>query len=112
MPARGVSTPLCGSRSFADGHAGEALHLVGARRELGDSIEMCDDGYEALDGADALILFTDWPKFRTPDFDEITERLSSKLIFDGRNMYDPELLARRGFQYHCIGRPLVPVPVA
>ncbi len=82
-----------------------------ARLELGDSIEMCDDSYEALDGADALVLFTDWPKFRTPDFDEIAARLPSRLIFDGRNMYDPELLARRGFQYHCIGRPPVPVPV-
>ncbi len=87
-------------------HDPEAMNE--ARAELGDAVEMFEDGYEALDGADALVLFTDWPKFRTPDFDTIAERLPSKLVFDGRNMYDPRLLAKRGFRYFCVGRPSYP----
>jgi UDPglucose 6-dehydrogenase len=79
-----------------------------ARAELGDAVTMFEEGYEALDGADALVIFTDWAKFRTPDFDLIAERLPAKLIFDGRNMYDPKLLAKRGFRYFCIGRPSYP----
>ncbi len=76
-----------------------------AARELGEGVKMCDDGYDALDGADVLVVFTDWPEFRTPDFDMIGERMPSKLIFDGRNMYEPHVMAKRGFTYHCVGRP-------
>jgi UDPglucose 6-dehydrogenase len=86
-------------------HDPEAMQTAAA--ELGDAVEMCPEGYEALKGADALVIFTDWPKFRTPDFEMIGQLLSSKLIFDGRNMYNPELLARRGFHYVCIGRPVI-----
>jgi len=81
--------------------------MANTAREVGDGVKMCGDGYEALDGADALVVFTDWSEFRTPDFDMIGERMPSKLIFDGRNMYDPHVMAKRGFTYHCIGRPSV-----
>ncbi|MCH8146957.1 MAG: UDP-glucose/GDP-mannose dehydrogenase family protein [Planctomycetes bacterium] len=84
-------------------HDPEAMRTAAA--ELGDRVSMCDDSYDTLDGADGLVIFTDWPKFRTPDFDTIGERLSSKLIFDGRNLYDPKAMARKGFTYICIGRP-------
>ena len=84
-------------------HDPEAMRTAAA--ELGDRVAMCDDGYAMLDGADALVIFTDWPKFRTPDFDTIGERLTTKLIFDGRNLYDPKAMARKGFTYICIGRP-------
>ena len=84
-------------------HDPEAMEAAAV--ELGETVEMCEDGYEALRGADALVIFTDWAKFRTPDFDLIAERIPSKLIFDGRNMYDPSLLAKRGFRYYCVGRP-------
>lgn len=87
-------------------HDPEAMST--ARAELGDAVEMCDDGYATLKGADGLVIFTDWPKFRTPDFDMIAEKMPSKLIFDGRNMYDPRLLAKRGFRYFCVGRPSYP----
>ncbi len=83
--------------------------MSNAKAELGDRVAMFDDDYETLSGADALVIFTDWPKFRTPDFDLIAERLRNKLIFDGRNMYDPKLMAKRGFRYYCIGRPSYPV---
>ncbi len=88
-------------------HDPEAMRT--ARAELGDTVTMIDDGYDALSGADGLVIFTDWPKFRTPDFDLIAEKMPAKLIFDGRNLYDPRLLAKRGFHYVSIGRPTVPV---
>ena len=71
------------------------------------AIETFDDGYATLDGADALVVFTDWPEFRTPDFDLIEQKLAQPVIFDGRNLYDPRIMAKRGFLYSSIGRPTV-----
>lgn len=62
---------------------------------------------EALRGADALAIVTEWKEFRTPDFDTLKSTLSSPLVFDGRNLYDPRLMAEFGIEYHCIGRPTV-----
>jgi UDPglucose 6-dehydrogenase len=59
--------------------------------------------YDVLDGADALLLLTEWPQFQEPDFGLIGSKLKSKLIFDGRNVYHPSLLKKHGFEYHCIG---------
>ena len=73
---------------------------------LGDAVSMFEDGYVALDGADALVIFTDWPTFRTPDFDLMASKLRQKMVFDGRNLYEPVTMAKRGFHYVCIGRPL------
>jgi len=84
-------------------HDPEAMDT--ARVELNGGIEMCEDGYAALEGADALVIFTDWPEFRAPDFELIAEKMPSRVIFDGRNMYDPAAIAKRGFTYHSIGRP-------
>lgn len=75
---------------------------------LGGRVTMVDDGYDALEGADGLVVFTDWQKFRTPDFDLISQRLRRRVIFDGRNLYDPRAMAKRGFEYICIGRPSLP----
>src|SRR3990172_9022818 len=78
-----------------------------ARMELGEAVTMCEDGYQTLEGADALIVFTDWPQFRTPDFEIIAAKLRRKVVFDGRNLYDPKSLAKKGYQYFCIGRPAI-----
>jgi UDPglucose 6-dehydrogenase len=59
---------------------------------------------EALDGADALVIVTEWKEFRSPDFDEIKRRLKQPVIFDGRNLFEPALVKRHGFEYHGIGR--------
>src|SRR3990172_8375881 len=67
--------------------------MATARTELNDAAVMCEDAYQALDGADALVVFTDWPQFRTPDFDIIAAKLRQKVIFDGRNLYDPVALS-------------------
>jgi len=84
-------------------HDPEAMH--NAKIEFGDRVTMCDDGYAAVQGADALVVFTDWPEFRNPDFDVIADTLKNKWIFDGRNLYNPQTLSKRGFTYVCIGRP-------
>ena len=57
-----------------------------------------------LSGADALIICTEWQQFKAPDFDLIHQRLNTPVIFDGRNLYDGERLARKGFQYFPMGR--------
>ena len=72
---------------------------------LNETIEMGQDDYKILDGADALVIFTDWQQFRTPDFDLIKERLKKPVIFDGRNLYEPAYMKKMGFEYYCIGRP-------
>lgn len=67
-------------------------------------VQVVEDQYAALDGADALLVATEWNQFRTPDFERIKRSLSAPLIFDGRNLYQPAALARQGFAYFCIGR--------
>ncbi|MCA1597147.1 MAG: hypothetical protein LC772_12100, partial [Chloroflexi bacterium] len=58
---------------------------------------------ETLRGADALVIVTEWMEFRSPDFDALRAALRNPVIFDGRNLYDPVLMARKGFEYHGIG---------
>ena len=67
-------------------------------------IEIADDSYSILAGADALVIFTDWQEFRTPDFDIIKSKLQNAVIFDGRNLYNPGHVKKQGFEYYCIGR--------
>jgi UDPglucose 6-dehydrogenase len=76
------------------------------RRIYGDkaSLKLCKSAYEAAEGADALVIVTEWKEFRSPDFDRLKELLKSPLIFDGRNIYDPSMLGRFGFTYYAIGR--------
>ncbi|WP_109832074.1 UDP-glucose dehydrogenase family protein [Reichenbachiella versicolor] len=74
---------------------------------IGDKITYCDDEYESLDGADALLIMTEWPVFRTPDFDKIKSSLKDPVIFDGRNLYNTDTMAELGFTYYSIGRATV-----
>ncbi|MFN3157881.1 MAG: UDP-glucose dehydrogenase family protein [Rubinisphaera brasiliensis] len=69
----------------------------------GDRIQIIEQQYDALTGADALAICTEWNEYRTPDFDLIKQRLTSPAIFDGRNLFDPEKMMRRGFHYSGIG---------
>jgi UDPglucose 6-dehydrogenase len=81
-----------------------------AAAALAGAIETCPNGYDTLDGSDALVIFTDWQEFRNPDFETIAKKLSNPVIFDGRNLYDPELVGSKGIQYHSIGRASVCEP--
>ncbi len=65
---------------------------------------LAEDQYQALENADAMILVTEWKAFRSPDFNRMGKLLNQKIIFDGRNQYDPEEMAEMGFEYHGIGR--------
>ena len=74
------------------------------RRILGDSITFCDDKYEALIDSDGLVLVTEWPEFRVLNYNVLNKLMREKVIFDGRNIYEPEELLERGFTYYSIGR--------
>ncbi|MDZ7780341.1 MAG: UDP-glucose/GDP-mannose dehydrogenase family protein [Gemmatimonadota bacterium] len=74
---------------------------------LGDDIEYVAVNYEALDGADALVIHTEWHPYRRPDFERMREAMATPLVFDGRNLYDPEIMRGHGFEYHSIGRSRV-----
>jgi UDPglucose 6-dehydrogenase len=73
-----------------------------------DRLVFCGDAYQAAQGADALLIATEWKEFRSPDYDRLKAVLLQPLIFDGRNLYDPALMQRLGFDYFAIGRGLVP----
>jgi UDPglucose 6-dehydrogenase len=74
------------------------------RRLLGDSIDYAADQYEAVKGADALVMVTEWPEFRLPDFRKVASLMKERVIFDGRNIYEPEDIMKHGFIYYGIGR--------
>ncbi|MEQ9374147.1 MAG: UDP-glucose/GDP-mannose dehydrogenase family protein [Imperialibacter sp.] len=80
----------------------EAMENV--KELFGDTIEFCNDEYAAVEGADALFIMTEWPVFRTPEFDKLQSLLKSKIIFDGRNLYDTQAMEDLGFTYFSIGR--------
>ena len=69
-----------------------------------ERLELCETAYSALEGCDALVIVTEWQEFRSPDFELVKKTLSDAVIFDGRNLYDPELLHTMGITYHAIGR--------
>ena len=85
----------------------EAMENV--KKEYKDKISFTENQYDALNGADALIICTEWNEFRTPEFEKITDRLGQKVIFDGRNLYDTETIGALGFHYESIGRKKVTV---
>ncbi|HCA42543.1 MAG TPA: UDP-glucose 6-dehydrogenase [Bacteroidetes bacterium] len=71
---------------------------------LKNTIKYCDNEFDALENADALLILTEWNEFRNPDFDDIASKLKEKVIFDGRNIFSPEKLKSTGFKYFSIGR--------
>jgi len=77
-----------------------------ARRIWGDrpDLTLCARAKETLEGADALVIVTEWKEFRSPDFDALKKQLRNPVIFDGRNLYDPATMKKQGFTYYAIGR--------
>lgn len=78
-----------------------------ARRRFGDrdGFQAVDDPYEAASGADALVLITEWKQYWAPDFDRLAREMNQKVLVDGRNIWSPEVVRRRGISYYSIGRP-------
>jgi len=86
-------------------HDPESMENV--KKLLGKSITFCETPYEAAEGADAIFIATEWPEFRTPDFERLTGLLKNKVIFDGRNLYDLQQMKELGFTYFSIGRETI-----
>jgi UDPglucose 6-dehydrogenase len=78
--------------------------MPNVQRQIGDKVVYAAGQYEALEGADALIIATEWPEFRTPDFEKIRSLMKGRTIFDGRNVFDLEAVKKEGFTYYSIGR--------
>jgi UDPglucose 6-dehydrogenase len=77
-------------------------------REIWDHrVELCGVNYDCLQGADALVIHTEWQPYRRPDFQRMRALMNSPVIFDGRNLYNPERMKEAGFEYYSVGRPAV-----
>jgi UDPglucose 6-dehydrogenase len=81
----------------------QAMQVMAALIETGD-VHIVDSADDAVNGADALAVVTEWQEFRSPDFRALSTRLRDRTVFDGRNLYDRDLLAALGLEYHGIGR--------
>jgi len=93
-------------RAGAKVQAHDPAAMETARQQLGSRVTLAGHGFDALAGADALAIVTEWLEYRNPDFARIKQLLKRPLIVHGRNLYDPQKLGRRGFTYDSIGRPL------
>jgi UDPglucose 6-dehydrogenase len=89
-----------GVRAYDPEAMEEAARLYPEQKGL----ELCESAYAALEGADALVIITEWQEFRSPDFAVLKNKLSDSVIFDGRNLYEPKTVEGLGLQYYAIGR--------
>jgi UDPglucose 6-dehydrogenase len=103
-PALAIVKRLTDAGALVAAYDPEAM--PNARRELRDNprLSFVPGAYDAVEGADALILATEWSQFRRPDFGRVKGLLKTPVIFDGRNQYEPEEIEKVGIEYHCIGR--------
>jgi len=88
----------------ADVRAYDPKAVASAERALGDRVTLCARSYDAVKGADALVVVTEWPEFREPDFGRIKTLMRRPAIFDGRNIYNPPAVRELGFHYQGVGR--------
>jgi UDPglucose 6-dehydrogenase len=79
--------------------------MAKARKELTGSIDFCISAEEVAENAEAILILTEWPQFRSADWKAMAEQMSRKLVLDGRNLFKPEEMERLGFEYVSIGRP-------
>jgi UDPglucose 6-dehydrogenase len=101
-PALTLIEALLAAGASVVGHDPAAMHE--AQRRLGARIAYAPTNYDALAGADALVVVTDWNEYRFPDFGRIKSSLKSPVVIDGRNLYDPAKMAQLGFTYRSVGR--------
>lgn len=104
-PSRVILEALIAAGARVQVYDPEAMHET--RRIYGDKpgLHYSHNHMAALQGADALLIVTEWKQFRSPDFDELYRQLHDKVVFDGRNMYEPKLVRQSGLEYYAIGRP-------
>jgi UDPglucose 6-dehydrogenase len=104
-PALDIIRELLANGAEVNAYDPEAMKNV--KQTLGDVINYCERHYDALDGADALVIATEWSEFRTPDFNKIGTLLKNKVIFDGRNLFDLSKMQELGFHYESVGRKII-----
>ena len=106
-PAIDMISAMISEGANVQAHDPEALHEAERifKDWVGNQLTLYPKRYKCLEGADALVIMTEWNEFREPDFLLIKETLSNPVIFDGRNIYDPQRLKKAGIDYFCIGRP-------
>jgi len=85
-------------------HAHDPVAIAEAKKHLGTSVKFYGENYDALKGADALVIVTEWNEFRRPNFERMKSLMKQPVIFDGRNIYDPEIMKEKGFTYFGVGR--------
>jgi UDPglucose 6-dehydrogenase len=100
-PSLVIIEKLLGAGASVVAYDPVAMHE--AERMIGNTITYATDMYDTLNDADALLIVTEWPEFRVPDFDELSKRLKQKVLFDGRNIFDPQDMKKIGYNYYCIG---------
>ena len=81
-----------------------AIDEARARTSGWTGIEFAPSATAAIEGADALVIVTEWKEFRSPDFEHLRSAMRERVVFDGRNLFEPGLMASEGLEYHCIGR--------
>lgn len=103
-PSRVLIEALIAAGAIVQAYDPEALHE--AQRIFGEktSLVLCDKQADVLNQADALVIVTEWKQFRSPDFEQLSLQLNDKVIFDGRNMYEPKVVKQAGLDYYAIGR--------
>jgi UDPglucose 6-dehydrogenase len=101
-PAFEVIEDLLAAGAIISAYDEEAIGRT--KERFGDRIEYADSPYKATEDSSALLIITEWNAFRNPDFDKLASTLKDKVIFDGRNLYDPEMIEKMGFKYFSIGR--------
>jgi UDPglucose 6-dehydrogenase len=102
-PALVLIEQLLAAGATVTAHDPAAMHEAG--RRVGPRIAFAETNYEALEGADALVVVTEWNEYRHPDFARIKATLRRPVLIDGRNLYEPSKMRALGFTYDCIGRP-------
>lgn len=105
-PALSIIDALLASNAAVRVH--DPIAMENVARIYGNRVTYCDKPYDALEGAEALLIVTEWNEFRNPNFDLMKQKLKRPLIFDGRNLYDPDRLRALGFEYSGIGLSNLP----
>ena len=103
-PSRELMEALWAAGANVKAYDPEAMEEAARIYPNQEGLELCDTAYGAVDGADALVIITEWQEFRSPDFDVLKDKLGDAVIFDGRNLYEPEHVENLGLQYYAIGR--------
>ena len=103
-PSRVLMEALWKAGASVRAYDPEAMVEAGRIYPDQDGLALCDSAHEALEGADALAIVTEWQQFRSPDFEVIKETVADKVVFDGRNLYEPDTVEQFGLAYYAIGR--------